>query len=278
LLESIGGIISGAHKKAPELAGAAEWFSEKTDLLIEKTIGRPLAKPLWTEMKENADFAFAPRRGGDVLLDSIQALASTWGDQLEIHLIGHSAGSIFLGNMITAMSARPALKQALSSIHLYAPACTVAFANKHYAIDGEVMKRLYIDVLSDKEERDDNVVSIYRKSLLYLVSNALEADLRTPILGLDCINETSYNGWDGSSDTGEALSTWRTAAAAASLSSRTTALTSDRIRTAIEPSGTEVMQPAAHGGFDNDIDVISRTLARITGSELAVKVDDLRGY
>ena len=84
------------------------------------------------------------------------------------------------------------------------------------------MKRLHLDVLSDKEERDDNVASIYRKSLLYLVSNALETDLRTPILGLDRINDPSYAGWDGSSDTGEALATWRAAAKSVGLSSRTT--------------------------------------------------------
>ncbi len=278
LLESIGDIITGAHKKAPALAGAGEWFTEKTDLLIEKTIGRPFARPIWSEMKLNADFAFAPRRGGDLLLESVQALAASWGDQFELHLVGHSAGSILLGHMLTAMSSRNAVKQALSSVHLYAPACTIAFANKHYASDGEVMKRLHLDVLSDKFERDDNVVSIYRKSLLYFVSNALETDLRTPILGLDCVNDLSYSGWDGSSDTGEALATWRTAAAGASLSKRTVVSTTDRIRTAIDSSGADVMQPAGHGGFDNDIDVITRTLARITAADLAVKVDDLRGY
>ena len=142
--------------------------------------------------------------------------------------------------MLSSMAERSAIKPALSSVHLYAPACTVSFACKHYASDENVMKRLHLDVLSDKEERDDNVASIYRKSLLYLVSNALETDLRTPILGLDRINDASYGGWDGSSDTGEALATWRAAAKSVGLSSRTTAVTSDLIRVALgSPDATQ---------------------------------------
>ena len=72
----------------------------------------------------------------------------------------------------------------VNSIHLYAPACTVQFANRHYTPHEDLMKRLHLHVLSDRNERDDNVAAIYRKSLLYFVSNALETDLRTPILGL----------------------------------------------------------------------------------------------
>jgi len=223
--------------------------------VIEKTIGRPFAKPIWSEMKENAALAFAPRHGGELLLDAIQALVSTWGPQLELHLVGHSAGSIILGHMLGSMAERASIKTALSSVNLYAPACTVSFACRHYANDENVMKRLHLDVLSDKEERDDNVASIYRKSLLYLVSNALETDLRTPILGLERVNDPSYEGWDGSSDTGEALATWRVAAKSVGLSARTTAVTSDLIRVATDSSGSDVTQRSAHGGFDNDIDV-----------------------
>jgi hypothetical protein len=140
------------------------------------------------------------------------------------------------------------------------------------------MERLHLDVLSDKVERDDNVASIYRKSLLYLVSNALETDLRTPILGLDAVNDTAFAGWDGSSDTGEALATWRAAAADAQLAKRTQLVTSDRIETAIGSDGQPVRVRASHGGFDNDIEVVTRTLQRIRGGELALKIDDLRGY
>jgi hypothetical protein len=239
---------------------------------------------LWSEMKENAELAFSPRRGGDLLLDALQALAATWGDQFELHLMGHSAGSIALGHLLGALLARQkagadsGLGKLLGSVHLYAPACSVAFANTRYANNPEVMSRLYLDVLSDKVEQGDNVVSIYRKSLLYFVSNALEADLRTPILGLARIADTGDTGWDGSSDTGEALSVWRKAAKEAKLGARTTFVDSERIVVAKDADGKPVEKAAGHGGFDNDINVISRSLERITGGPLAMPVDDLRGY
>jgi len=277
LLESIGDLMADARRDAVVGAGVGEWLTEKTDLAIEKTIGRPLARPIWSEMKENAGLAFEPRRGGQLLLDGIEALAGTWGDAFELHVVGHSAGSILLGHLMGALGARAAARATLKSVHLYAPACTVSFAAAHYANDSDVMERLYLDVLSDREERGDTVASIYRKSLLYLVSNALEADLRTPILGLDRINDVSDDGWDGSSDTGEALAVWRKAAQDASLAKRTTVVTADRIRVAVDASG-DVVQKACHGGFDNDIDVIARTLQRITGAKPALPIDDLRGY
>jgi hypothetical protein len=281
LLESIRDIFSEARGRRPAAAGLGERLADLSDLAIEKTIGRPLARPVWSEIKENAGLAFAPRRGGELLLDAISALAATWGAKFELHLLGHSAGAILLGHMLTAMTARGdgAARRALSSVGLFAPACTVAFANQHYARDDEVMRRLSLDVLSDEEERADTVAQIYRKSLLYLVSNALEADLRTPILGLERINDPDFMGWDGSSDTGEALANWRRSAHDAKLARRTRVVTDKQIRVAIDASGHEVLQGAAHGGFDNDIDVVTRALMRITGAdEIPMKVDDLRGY
>jgi hypothetical protein len=284
LLESIGDIISDAFRRQPSIAGAAEWLTEKTDLMVEKAIGRPLARPIWSEMKENAELAFAPRRGGSLLLDAIQALAATWGSQFELHLIGHSAGSIALGHFLSSLAARlqarrdDGLGARVMSIHLYAPACTVSFANRHYASDERIMDRLYLNVLSDKIERGDQVASIYRKSLLYLVSNALETDLRTPILGLDAINDLSYTGWDGSSDTGEALATWRNAAVASKLRNRTRMTDVDRIDVATGADGTKVTQPAGHGGFDNDLAVLSGTLEQIINRDLVLSIDDLRDY
>lgn len=278
LMESLRNIFEDAHRKQPALAGIGEWVSEKTDLLLEKTIGRPFARPLWCEMKENAHLAFTPRHGGELLLEAVQALASTWGERFELHLVGHSAGSIFLGHLLKAAGRRGPVKGALKSVNLYAPACTVAFANQHYAADDEVMKRLHLDVLSDKAERDDHVIQLYRKSLLYFVSNSCEPDLRTPILGLDAVNNPAYSNWDGTSDTGEALATWRSAAAAAGLAERTK-LVSERVKVAVTPAGDHVMESAAHGSFDNDVDVVSRTLMRITRREgLPMTVDDLRGY
>lgn len=281
LLEAIGGIISGNAKTEPGLAGAG--LSDASDFLIEKTIGRPLAHPIWTQMKQQAGLCYADRRGGDVLLDAIQALARTWGSDFELHVVGHSAGAIFLGNLLTRIATRrkagsdEGLYDQLSSIHLFAPACTVSFANAHYAVDPAWMKRLHLSVLSDKVERDDSVGMAYRKSLLYLVSNCLEGDLRIPLLGLERIDAVDDAGWDGTSDTTKSLLEWRTAAKDAKLKDRKSIVADEYIQVANGADGP-VRIRSAHGGFDNDLNVMTRTLASITGGKLKMPIDDLRGF
>jgi predicted chitinase len=274
LCESIGGIIKDKLHKEPGLAGGiSDAIADASDLLVEKTIGRPLARPIWSEMKENAELCCGSGRGGDLLVTALQKLAATWGDALEIHLVGHSAGSIILGHLLTLATAR-GLKPNIASIHLYAPACTVQFATRHYATQSELMEKLYLDVLSEQNERDDNVVAVYRKSLLYLVSNALESDLRTPILGMENVFKQGYAGWDGSSATGEVLGLWRQAAKNAGLEKRLQVMDTAKITTRLPDKQIK----AGHGCFDNDVATVSRTLERINGGKLKLPVDDLRGF
>ena len=275
LLESIGNVFGEMVRKEPSrAAGVGEWFTEQSDALIEKTIGRGLARPIWSEMKENAELACSAGRGGVLLAAALQKLAGTWDKNFELHLVGHSAGAIMLGHLLTPLAAC-GLSDRIASIQLYAPACSVQFANRHYASRADIMKRLFIDVLSDRNERDDNVVGIYRKSLLYLVSNALESDLRTPILGLANVADPKYRGWDGSSTTGEVLRIWREAAKQAGLRERTTVVERDKILQRSKPATTA---NASHGGFDNDVETVTATLKRITAGALKTAVDDLRGF
>lgn len=280
LLESMAEIYHHQRQQAPALAGGlwgdlAEKVTEITDQKLEKTIGRPFALPIWNVMKSNASAAFEAGRGGDLLIKALQKLVGTWGDKLEIHLVGHSAGSIILGHMLSALAAKNVPSTAITSVHLYAPACSVAFANQHYAMDPVVMQRLHIQLLSDPVERDDNVITVYRKSLLYFVSNTLEVDLRTPILGMDRVYQTGdYSGWDGSSNTNNALKDWRRVVEVSGLAQRMRRIDTATVCTALP----KVTIAAAHGSFDNDIGVITHTLEQIVGSPLPQKVDDLRGF
>ena len=275
MLESIGHIVSDASRGEPQRAGFGEAIAERTDLLLEKTVGRGLARPIWSEMKENAELAYGSGRGGDLLVTALQRLRDSWGDALEIHLIGHSAGAIMLGHLLSSLAARQMVNN-VASVHLYAPACTVQFANRHYAVHAEVMQKLHLHILSDRVERDDSVGVVYRKSLLYFVSNALEVDLRTPILGLHNVFNTNYGGWDGTSATGEALRAWREAVENSGLitDERLNVIDSDDVLTAL-PSRTV---SASHGGFDNDINVMTHTLKAVLGGPLLQAVDDLRGF
>ncbi|MBP6035004.1 MAG: peptidoglycan-binding protein [Azonexus sp.] len=272
ILESIGNLLREAFAPKPGLAGWS--LADLSDPMIEKHLGRKAVRPIWSEMKENAQRSALTGRGGDLLADALTKLAATWGDQLEIYLVGHSAGSIILGAFLRLLAQR-GLVPRLASTHLFAPACSVEFANQHYAALPEVMQKLHVHVLSNRVELDDNVAGIYRKSLLYFVSNALETDLRTPILGLDKINDPGYGGWDGASSTVAALATWREVARAAGLGKRWKVIDSDKVLSAQKP---ETPIDAAHGSFDNDLAVIKSTLETITGGPLALAVDDLRGF
>jgi predicted chitinase len=274
LLESISDIFTDKFSPKPSrVGGISDAVSDATDMLIEKTIGRPLARPLWSEMKENAESASLPTRGGDLLVTALQNLAKTWGDKLEIHLIGHSAGAIFHGYLVNLLAAR-GLAERTTSIHLYAPACTVQFADRYYAPHEDQMQHLYLSILSDQNERDDNVASIYRKSLLYLISNALEMDVRLPILGMANVLDANYKGWDGSSSTGESLSNWRQVVVKTGLDTRTDIIKTNKVIICLP----DISIDAGHGSFDNNVDVLGQTLERITGAKLAMRVDDLRGF
>jgi len=287
LLESIQDIVENAFRAPSQRVGLGmDTLFDATDALIEKTIGRGPARGIWSEMKENAQFACNTSRGCDYLAAALQSLVSTWGNKLEIHIVGHSAGSIILGWLLELLSTREynapdgasrKLAGNIASAHLYAPACTVQFANRHWAPHDTVMQRLFMHILADNRERDDNVAAIYRKSLLYLVSDALEPDERTPVLGLENVLKPTYTGWDGSSTTTEALANWRAAMQAAQLDQRFEVLQDAHVRVTTAPGAPTI--PASHGSFDNNIDIVSQTLRRITGkAQLALPVDDLRGF
>ena len=257
-----------------------DWLNDKlSDPVVEKTIGRPFARPLWTEMKENAVLASEAGRGGDLLTDALKSLVSSWGDKFEIHLIGHSAGSIILGRLLENMQQK-GLSKHIQSMHLYAPACTVSFANRYYAPHDGIMNRLYLDILADQQERDDNVAYLYQKSLLYFVSNALETDARMPIIGMSNVYNPDFNGWDGSSSTAEALTNWRNAVKISDLATRITRHDSKKFISR-KGNGAHVQEKSdspSHGGFDNNINIINKTLERITGAPLVLPVDDLVGF
>lgn len=280
LLESLGDLFSQWRQRQPAATGWGQALWAQTDALIESTVGRPLARPIWSEIKENAQLAWQHHRAGDQLVQALVDLIQLWGDQLQIHLMGHSAGSLWLGHLISALQARraatgrPAL-DAVGSVHLYAPACTVAFANQHYA-GTDILPRTHIAVLSDALERADNTALVYRKSLLYLVSNALEADRRTPILGLQRVFDTGQDehAWDGAAATGETLRAWHRAVADSQLASRLQVLHDDKVLTALP----DIRQPASHGCFDNDIPLLTSTLQIICGGPLEQRIRDLRGY
>ncbi|MBL7976657.1 MAG: C1 family peptidase, partial [Candidatus Kapabacteria bacterium] len=180
---TINNLISEALKgkqDEPVKSKVWDWLNDRWDESME-VIARPLGKEMWSEMKENAIMAtlsnsnpvtFNSNGGAYIFIKQLKQLMER-DKSIEVHLVGHSAGSIFLGGMIEALNDN---KIPIESCTLWAPACTVDFFTKHYvpSINNGSIKRSALFTLSDKQERDDTASPLYRKSLLYLVSNSFE--------------------------------------------------------------------------------------------------------
>lgn len=253
------------------LSDMFEKISEKKDRWIESACEDILAKPIWSQIKQNAE-ASANQDGGIALLSAKLTELHRQIPGLEIHVVGHSAGSIILGHLLDCFADKN-LK--VSTATLFAPACTVEFALDKYlaAFNSGVLNptSLHVDVLTDKRELDDNV-GPYGKSLLYLVSRALEDVHKMPLLGME-------KAWDKTAHSDEIwnknmlgqLAAWREAV---------------QLGIALKTHGKSTVKTSiandviknAHGAFDNDIEVMTSMLERIKGGALTVEVENLQGF
>lgn len=257
-----------------------ERLSAARDYAVEIAARELLIKAIWSEMKENAS-ASAEKEGGiNELAKYLAGLATEFPD-LEIHLVGHSAGSILLGHLLSLMTRR---KQKVASCHLYAPACTLDFANRFY---GHPLSKgtfsvdnFYIDMLGDNMERKDHVgtenLTLYGKSLLYLVSRALERNHKTPLLGMEAgwnvELEQANDIWRGFPEIPEEMRIWLSGPGAkANINFH--GKTRSTVATA---KGKSI--PLSHGSFDNDVKMIQTTLTRVLGRRPNGSGWDLSGF
>lgn len=247
---------------APPAKGWLDRITEGTDRMLEPVLRAP-GGAMWGQMKLNAVRASEDAQGGvRLMVTHLQALQQQLPN-LEIHLMGHSAGSIVLGSMLKQLG-KVGLKAA--STRLFAPACTTRFALDHYvpAVKQGVLtaKDFHIHVLSDQNERDD-AVGPYRKSLLYLVSRSFEDAHKMPLLGMaKCFEAASVapaagdDMWarDHLKDVAQWQKFWD------GLGVGATNLQILRERRVANGAGTEA---ASHGCFDNAIDIIGQALGYI---------------
>ncbi len=187
------------RKRKPEgfLDAAKDFMLNRLDDMLEPIARSLTGKMQWDEMKENARLATTAKSGGVRLtLQLVAALAERYKNNFELHLVGHSAGSILLAHLIEYLAGNEeGIAQNIESCTLWAPACTVDLFKKTYlpACKAKQIKRLSVFNLTDAAENDDHCAHIYNKSLLYLVSNAFEHKVRipgiindgTPILGME---------------------------------------------------------------------------------------------
>ena len=191
-----------ARRRRPEgfIDSAKDFMLDRLDDALEPIARTLTGKAQWDEMKENAMRATTtPKGGARLVADEIALLAQRYPD-LEIHVVGHSAGSIFHAPLVQYLSSAPPAATGSGSRAktgglglpvkpgtLWAPACTTELFKQYYLplIKSGGIGRFNLFTLTDEAEQDDNCAKIYNKSLLYLVAHAFEKDPRIPLIRPD---------------------------------------------------------------------------------------------
>ena len=154
------------------------------DKLFEDTAFHCSGAAVWQKMKDKAFAATRNNRGGARLAAKYLAQLCKMMPDLEIHVSGHSAGSIFMGPFVQLLTKKHGLK--IKTVQLRAPACTFSLFEKYYlpSLKGESIENFIVMNLTDEKERSDGW-SMYGKSILYLVSNGLEKERGAELLGME---------------------------------------------------------------------------------------------
>ena len=268
-LESLKNLLKS--RTAPESKIAGNIFTDNiSDPVLENTIGPTAARALWNEMKHAAAMANTPDGGLTQLANALQSLLVQVPD-LEIHLVGHSAGSLLLGPMVASLARR---RIPIGSAHLYAPACTVDFANEHWLPHaGPDTFPLHVSVLSDTRERDDNVITIYCKSLLYFVARGIEENGPVPLLGMEGAWDRAkvFDRWNGDAATLQALNNFDRARDTLGAALRLQVLDQARVASVTDAAGRRddggKTMAASHGGFDGDAPLVLDTIRAMRGAD-----------
>lgn len=234
-----------------------------SDWFFEAGIGKQTGSYAWRNMKQDALMSFS--RGSDYdggfkgLLPLLSGLDKA-PRRPKLHLVGHSAGANVLGYLLSSLRRFSLSRIELGTIHLMAPACTVAFFKEHYVpyLTGKgamkLQDRLYLYNLTDQLEQDDTVsanvplLPSYSRSLLYLVSRAYEQMPNTPLAGMQIY-----------------------APQMPSLS---------KLEVAYSTGSNGKTASRSHGGFDNDATTLGTIMSRVLGKPVPhpPKADELTGY
>ena len=145
-------------------------FDYTTDPLIE-AVSRTVGRPLWRAMKGSAAQASDPVVGGAALFArKLVAALKREALEIEIHAVGHSAGSIFHAYLLPYLlgqAGAAGLKLQVSSLHLLAPAITTqTFRLRLMPLIGRGIDGTVMYTMDRRYELADNCRKLYRKSLL----------------------------------------------------------------------------------------------------------------
>ena len=179
----------------------------------------------------------------------------------ELHVVAHSAGSIYAAHALDQLAS---LGVNFKSLSFMAPAINLADF-KRLALP-QLQRRNTPNpsmfILSDQGERDDDV-GPYGKSLLYLVSNAFEGSFDTPLLGMQRYVQKLDERRSPDPEVAELF--------ARDVDGRPALVISGAgpRQVTLEDCDAGVARSDTHGGFDNDEGTLNSILWRILGAKPA---------
>jgi hypothetical protein len=258
---------------------------EQFDRFVELT-ARASSRWMWDQMKQNAraasdriarpsqivwppestaaQQAMAKLPGAALTVTRLKQYIDKHGsDAVTVHLVGHSAGSIFHAALLQRLAEAGIHVETLA---LLAPAIRVdEFRRDILPHLGKTVARFATFAMSDQRELDDvcgaGGVNIYNKSLLYLVSRALErsttgSTFEVPLLGMQRFFDQPLDG------TTMTLRQAISAVGGAAIFSRAAAPDDSR------------SDSMSHGGFDDDSTTMTSVVLRVLGHTAASREND----
>ena len=243
LISSLMNVIKAQLEKSRGLEAQRD-VSDFTDAQIEAVARKFEARRVWSDMKHIGELAAGPSGGSRLVASKLAAFCNANPGRVEVHAIGHSAGSNFHSFFVPVLldQGLPAVK----TLQFLAPAITVADFLNTLMPRIRNIGELTIFTMKDSFERADTV-ALYRKSLLYLIHEALEGEEEMAVLGLeksilDDIRLTRLFGIGGRVTNRTDTVVW-------------------------SPSGEDDLAAASeshrHGGFDDDRFTMNSVLRRV---------------
>ncbi|MDE0545295.1 caspase family protein [Microbacterium sp. C7(2022)] len=242
----------------------ARGITDVTDRVIEAAVRGIGGVGVWDDMKLDAAACSTPESrtagksydGGGAwqFARALAAFMKANPGAITVHAVGHSAGSIFHSHFVPAAIELGVPE--FESVSFLAPAVRIdTFASQLLPLAdaqgaARKVKELSIFTMTDEFERKDNVKWAYRKSLLYLVSNAFEPEREARILGM----ETYLRRHD------------RLAAYLRGNAERLVLSKTER-----DPRSSSLS--TTHGGFDNDPETMDSVARRITGTNAIIEFE-----
>jgi hypothetical protein len=189
--------------KSPlERAGNGSIFNW-TDSLIEFVARFGTGKLTWDDIKQDAFLASESSEGAThPVVAALRSLLDVRA--AKIHVVAHSAGAVFAAPFLRVLTDLCDI----ASCTLWAPACTCSIFERFYVplLTANKVRELNLFTLAEQAELSDNILHVYHKSTLYLISNAYESRLALsrgsapgePLLGMtrfigECLQREAVN-------------------------------------------------------------------------------------